>query len=282
MRHLKFLILLVIFVLPVWAQTPASFTGTDQWKGALAASDATSLKALYSSTPPARFIKTDGKPADDISQETDFWLEEIKAGIKDPEILSKVEGDKNGVHLVNLQLALKVTTPAGLKTRYVIEQQACQQQGEQWRIVLATHTPLLKIKQPTNPNPNLYAKDADAKAEIKETVAKATKDHKRIILIFGGNWCYDCHVLDSVFHQNDVQPVIDKNFEVLHVDIGDDGKKNADVAAEYKVPLDKGVPALAVLDADGKLLYSQQNGEWESTRTMDPDDIVAFLNKWKP
>lgn len=282
MRYLKLLIVIVFSVLPVLAQTPTAFTGTDQWKSALTSSDATSLKALYSATPPARFIKTDGKPADDISQETDFWQEEIKSGIKDPEILSKVEGDKNGVHLVNLQLALKVTTPAGLKTRYVIEQQAWQQQGEQWRIVLATHTPLLKIKQPTNPNPNLYAKDADAKAEIKETIAKATKEHKRIILVFGGNWCYDCHVLDSVFHQNDVQPLIDKSFEVVHVDIGDDGKKNADVATEYKIPLDKGVPALALLDVDGKLLYSQQNGEWESARTMDPDDIVAFLNKWKP
>jgi len=66
------------------------------------------------------------------------------------------------------------------------------------------------------------------------------------------------------------------------VDIGDDGKKNNDVAAEYETPLNKGVPVLAILGPDGKVLYSQQNGEWESARSMDPDDVVTFLEKWKP
>jgi thioredoxin-related protein len=132
------------------------------------------------------------------------------------------------------------------------------------------------------PNPNLYKKEADARAEIKEAVTKAEKDHQRVILVFGGNWCYDCHVLDQAFHQADVAPLVEKNFQVVHVDIGDDGKKNNDVAAEYKVPLDKGVPALAILGPDGKLIFSQQGGEWQAARSMDPDDVVAFLNKWKP
>ena len=44
----------------------------------------------------------------------------------------------------------------------------------------------------------------------------------------------------------------------------------------------KGVPALAVLASDGALLYSQQHGEFESARNMDPDDLIAFLKKWKP
>jgi hypothetical protein len=39
---------------------------------------------------------------------------------------------------------------------------------------------------------------------------------------------------------------------------------------------------LAVLGPDGSLLYSQKNGEWESARSMDPEDIITFLDKWKP
>ena len=161
-------------------------------------------------------------------------------------------------------------------------QQAWQQQGTDWRIVAAKHTDVLKMPQPSTLNPNLYPKNVNAHEEIKEAAARAAKEHKRVILVFGGNWCYDCHVLDSVFHQADVEPLVDKNFVVVHVDIGDDGKKNNDLANQYKLPLDKGVPALAVLDSDGKLLYSQQNGEFEAARSMDPDDILAFLNKWKP
>jgi Thioredoxin-like len=282
MRRLISVVILSLTAFPVFAQKAAPFAGATQWTGALAASDLTSLMALYSTSPPARFIEKDAKAADDISPETDFWAQQIKAGMTNPKIVSKQEDDKNGLHLVNLQVQLSMPTAAGPKKRYVIEQQAWQQQGDQWRIVAATHTDLLKMLQPKEMNPNLYPKDADAHAEIEAAVAQAAKLHKRVILVFGGNWCYDCHVLDSAFHQTDVEPLVEKNFEVVHVDIGDDGKKNSDLVEQYKIPLDKGVPALAVLDSNGKLLYSQQNGEWQEARSMDPDDIIAFLKKWKP
>jgi len=183
---------------------------------------------------------------------------------------------------VKLAISMTVPTANGSRTRYVTEQQAWQQQGDKWRIVMAGHSALVKMRPALHPNPKLYDQDADANTEIKEAETQAAKDHQRVILVFGANWCYDCHVLDQAFHELDVAPLLEKNFQVVHVDIGDDGKKNGDVAAKYDVPLDKGVPVLAVLDASGKVLYSQKNGEWESARTLDPDEVIVFLNKWKP
>jgi hypothetical protein len=46
--------------------------------------------------------------------------------------------------------------------------------------------------------------------------------------------------------------------------------------------LDKGVPALAVVDAGGSVLVSQKNGEFEDARAMTPEAMLEFLNKWKP
>jgi hypothetical protein len=57
---------------------------------------------------------------------------------------------------------------------------------------------------------------------------------------------------------------------------------NPDLVDLYKIPLKRGVPAVAVLDSAGKLLYSDQNGEFEKARSMDPDVLISFLNKWKP
>jgi hypothetical protein len=51
---------------------------------------------------------------------------------------------------------------------------------------------------------------------------------------------------------------------------------------QYQVPMAKGIPALAVLDSDGRLLYSQTGGEFEKARALAPEDLLAFLNKWKP
>ena len=277
-------VLLLVFFLcasSVAQNQSTAFDGIDKWKDSLASSDVTSLKSLYSTDPPAKFIGKDKKPTPDIALETSFWQQIVSSGTNAFEVITLGEQDQRGLHLVSLQVSIKMKTANGPRTRYVMEQQAWQKQSDRWRIMLATHSDVLKMRPALRPNPNLYNKDADAKAEIKEAVAKAAKDNQRVILVFGGNWCYDCHVLDQAFHEADVAPLLEKNFQVVHVDIGDDGKKNSDIAAEYDVPLGKGVPALAILGPNGKLLYSQRNGEWESARSLDPDDVIAFLVKWR-
>ncbi len=127
----------------------------------------------------------------------------------------------------------------------------------------------------------IYNETASAHDEIKEALAKARAEHKRVIVVFGANWCFDCHVLDEAFHKPKLASIIAANYEVVHVDIGK-GEKNQDLMNKYDVPMKRGIPGLAVLDSDGKLVYSQRNGEFENARAMSQDDFVAFLNKWKP
>lgn len=135
------------------------------------------------------------------------------------------------------------------------------------------------LKAPARLNPNLYAADADAKREIAEAIASANKENKRVLLVFGGNWCLDCHVLDNAFHQGRIAPVLSQNFDVVHVDIGE-GNKNLDLVKKYHIALEKGVPAVAVLNSRGALLYSST--EFEKARAMTEEDVLAFLNLWKP
>ncbi|HTY84981.1 MAG TPA: thioredoxin family protein [Silvibacterium sp.] len=127
----------------------------------------------------------------------------------------------------------------------------------------------------------IYSATADPHADIAQAIKTATADHKHIILDFGGNWCGDCQVLDVYFHQQPNLTLLESNYVLVHVDIGH-MDKNTDVADKYDIPLKRGVPALAVLDARGRLLYSQKNGEFEAMRKMDPESVTAFLNEWKP
>ena len=128
---------------------------------------------------------------------------------------------------------------------------------------------------------DIYNEQVNAHAEIKDALEKAAAGHKRVIVVFGANWCYDCRVLDAAFHRDDLAAILAANYEVVHVDIGK-GEKNQDLAKKYEVPLSRGVPGLAVLDSNGKLVYSQKNGEFENARALAPEDFLAFLNKWKP
>ena len=127
----------------------------------------------------------------------------------------------------------------------------------------------------------IYDESANAHADIQQALATAAKEHKRVIVDFGGNWCGDCQVLDIYFHDGKNRPLLESGFVLVHVDVGH-MDKNTDIAERYGIPLAKGVPALAVLDARGKVLYSQKNGEFEAMRRMDESSVTEFLNKWKP
>lgn len=127
----------------------------------------------------------------------------------------------------------------------------------------------------------IYSDTADAHADIAAALHTAAQEHKRVILDFGGNWCGDCKVLDIYFHQEPNASLLDKNFVLVDINIGR-YDRNLDLAEKYQVPLKRGVPALAILDSHGRLLYSQKNGEFEAMRSMDPQSVTQFLNQWKP
>ena len=127
---------------------------------------------------------------------------------------------------------------------------------------------------------DIYSDTADAHADIAQAIHTAAAQHKHVILDFGGNWCGDCKVLDYYFRQEPNLSLLEKNFVLVDINIGR-YDKNLDLAEKYQVPLKRGVPALAVLDSHGRLLYSQKNGEFEPMRRMDPQSVTQFLNQWK-
>jgi thiol:disulfide interchange protein len=138
-----------------------------------------------------------------------------------------------------------------------------------------------EVLEPVNGKTDLYPAGADAKKEIEAALKNAASQKKRVMLVFGGNWCYDCHVLDRALHEGEAGEIVKKSFLLLHVDIGE-ADKNLDLVKKYKIPLEVGVPAVAILAGEGKLLYSSGEGEFEAARRMLKKDLVAFLRRWKP
>ncbi|MEA3105477.1 MAG: hypothetical protein QOI88_82 [Gammaproteobacteria bacterium] len=129
--------------------------------------------------------------------------------------------------------------------------------------------------------PDIYPDPGRAKADLAAALQTAAANHRRVIVDFGGNWCTDCHVLDGYFHDPANRPLLEADFLLVHVNIGQ-RDQNLDLADRYHIPLNKGVPALAVLDSDGKLLFSQRTGEFEAMRRMQSSTVTEFLTRWKP
>jgi thioredoxin 1 len=128
---------------------------------------------------------------------------------------------------------------------------------------------------------DIYPDPSRAKADIAAALKKAAATHRRVLLDFGGDWCGDCQVLNIYFHDARNKPLLDANFVLVDVNVGH-MDTNLDLAKRYGVPLEKGVPALAVLSEDGELLYSQKNGEFEAMRGMESSSVTEFLVHWRP
>jgi thioredoxin 1 len=254
-----------------------SFAPLEQWKSAIIGGSESQLKSMYSTTPPARIMTLSSESNADA--EAAFWT-----GLKARRInlsVAQSTTPQPGTQQVVFEAEIHAGMGAKDQIVYVTEGQLWQNQNGTWRLLVSKRSDVSKLEQPIATDKVIYTPGLNAHDEIKQAIAEAAKQHKNVLVVFGANWCYDCHVLDLAFHRPDVSTVLNHNYEVVHIDVGE-GDKNQDIMQQYNVPMKKGIPAIAVLDGHGKLLYSQQGGEFEKARVLGPQDVLAFLNKWKP
>src|SRR5690348_7984638 len=50
--------------------------------------------------------------------------------------------------------------------------------------------------------PDIYNAKLDTPDQLKAACARAQRDNKRILVMFGGNWCGWCHKLHELFASN--------------------------------------------------------------------------------
>jgi len=118
----------------------------------------------------------------------------------------------------------------------------------------------------------------DAAKDVAAAVATAKAQGKRVIVDVGGEWCTWCHIMDRFVLSNaDVNALVDSNYVWVKVNFSRENKNEAVLA---KWPTVKGYPHLFVLNADGKMLHSQETGSLEAARDYDKGKFVAFLEKY--
>lgn len=128
-----------------------------------------------------------------------------------------------------------------------------------------------------------YNESADAKLEIQHALAVAT--NSPILVVFGANWCGDCRALDSAMKNGASAGLLARDFKIVKVNVGH-FDKNVDLAKSYGVPLEKGIPAVAIISSRNEVLYVTREGELANARKMGDDGIYQFFKRvtteWKP
>ena len=129
---------------------------------------------------------------------------------------------------------------------------------------------------------DLYHPDANAAVEIEGLLNQAKAGGKHVILQVGGNWCVWCYRFhDFVEKDPEIKAVVAENFIVYHLNYSKENK-NETLLAEYQFPQRFGFPVLVVLDAEGKLLHTQDSGYLESGDGYDAEKVKRFFQSWSP
>jgi thioredoxin-related protein len=123
-----------------------------------------------------------------------------------------------------------------------------------------------------------YDPKRDAAQDIREAVAEAKRTNRRVLLEVGGEWCSWCHHMDDFFAaHSDLTELRDKNFVTVKINFSEENQ-NKEVLAQY--PAIAGYPHLFVLDAEGKLVHSQDTGVLEESKSYNLERFTHFLTYW--
>jgi len=125
-----------------------------------------------------------------------------------------------------------------------------------------------------------YDETANADAAVAAAFDRAKKDHKRVLIDLGGNWCGDCIVLANLMRMPQMKSFLAAHYEIVAVDVGR-FDKNLQVPARFgfKDRL-KGVPTVLVATPGGKLVNGGHVFALSDARHMTPQSLAAYLAQW--
>ena len=119
----------------------------------------------------------------------------------------------------------------------------------------------------------------DAQVVLREALARASSDDKKVFLSFGAPWCGWCHRLENYLARPEVASILDRDFVVLKVDT-DRMTRGKDVMKRFRPDDSGGIPWFAFLDARGTKLATSDmlDGRKNIGYPFEPKEIDAFMS----
>ena len=118
---------------------------------------------------------------------------------------------------------------------------------------------------------------------LKPVYAAATKENKKVLLIFHASWCGWCKKMDASLADSTIKSFIDKNFVITHLSVYESpdkkGLENPGALAMLTKlgGADKGLPYWFMMDAKSNVLADSQIKPGENTGCPASEEEVNYF-----
>ena len=130
---------------------------------------------------------------------------------------------------------------------------------------------VLKIPLPLPYNGEIYSE-----SDIERFLDNSINKLKQPIIIFGGNWCPDCRILEGTLQLPTIKKYMIEHYEIMHVDVGR-YDKNMNLISYFKIPKEEGVPRVLVFDSKKNILNMESTKEWTTARDRKQQEIFNYF-----
>ena len=130
---------------------------------------------------------------------------------------------------------------------------------------------VLKMPLPLPYNGEIYSE-----SDIERFLDSSINKSKQPIIIFGGNWCPDCRILEGTLQLPTIKKYMIDHYEIMHVDVGR-YDKNMNLISYFKIPKEEGVPRVLVFDTNKNILNMESTKEWTTARDRKQQEIFNYF-----
>jgi len=126
------------------------------------------------------------------------------------------------------------------------------------------------------PLPLPYNGEIYSESDIERFLNSSINKSKQPIIIFGGNWCPDCRILEGTLQLPTIKKYMIEHYEIMHVDVGR-YDKNMNLISYFKIPKEEGVPRVLVFDTNKNILNMESTKEWTTARDRKQQEIFNYF-----
>lgn len=124
----------------------------------------------------------------------------------------------------------------------------------------------------------IYIASEQQMSDIDKTLALAKKNTKLALIIMGANWCHDSRSLASNLYLPEVKSIIDKNYELLFVDVGYLTKIEK-VITRFGMPVIYATPTVLIIDPETESRINGHNMHiWRDADSISVADTVDYFS----